>query len=87
MKKDNTKDNKNDVEEESKKMYIEFMIEGVLITNDKEALAIEKKLASMFNKAFKEHKSIRLNSQVAKYYEEELFLSMVYQQGDDGYEN
>jgi len=76
------------MDDNEENVYVELYLEGIFAIPKSEAKEVEKKVGSLITKLFKQHRAIKLNTQVAKYTEDELFMS-VYQniKGSGEYEN
>jgi len=76
------------MKEEEQKMYIEVYIEGVLAVPESELQEVEGKISSVISHIFKKHKSVKLNFQISKYTEQDLFMSVQQaSMGNDEFEN
>ena len=75
------------MEQDEKKVYLEFIFEGVIKVEESKAKEIEEKIANLVKEVFSQNKSMRLTTQVSKYSEEEIMMSIFPIQGEDGYDN
>ena len=73
--------------EEEEKYYIEFILEGSAKVSASEAAAVEKKIAALINKVFRGNKSIKVVTQVSKFSELDLALSLYQNTPESEYEN
>ena len=70
------------------KIYLEIYLEAVVGVPESELKEVEGKIASAISHIFKKHKSARISTQIHKYTEEDLFMSLMQsQRNDDSYDN
>ncbi len=77
---DNDENNHSDEKEFidlSDKIYVEFSIEGVVVTTKEEALRVKKEVSRILNKAFEEYDTNRINVQVSSFSEADIALSIM----------
>ena len=61
----------------SEKIYVEFSIEGVVITTKEEANKVRKEISEILKKAFEEYDTNRINVQVSSFSEADIALSIM----------
>ena len=75
------------MEQDEKKIYLEFIFEGVVKVEESKVKELEERIANLVKEVFSENKSMRLTTQLSKYSEEEIMMSIFPIQGEDGYDN
>ena len=68
--------NKNILNIEDEKIYVEFVIEGSISGKESEFEKIKKSISSLVTKALKDHDITRLNISFAKVTETDVILSL-----------
>ena len=74
-------------EDSEKQFYIEFILEGSAKVPESKVEEVQKKLASLINKAFKNDSSIRVMTQISKFSEEEIAMSLFQNIPESEYDN
>ena len=64
-------------EDLSEKIYVEFSIDGVIITSLKDVDEVKIKISKLIQKVFKEYGSSKINVQVSSFSEEDVALSIM----------
>lgn len=75
------------MEQDEKKIYLEFIFEGVVKVEASKVKELEERIANLVKEVFSENKSMRLTTQLSKYSEEEIMMSIFPIQEDDEYDN
>jgi|15BtaG_2_1085339.scaffolds.fasta_scaffold00052_47 hypothetical protein len=64
-------------EDLSEKIYVEFAIDGVIITSPKDVDKVKVKISKLIQKVFKEYGSSKVNVQISSFSEEDVALSIM----------
>ena len=75
------------MEQNDRKIYLEFIFEGVVKVEESKVKELEEKIGNLVKEVFSQNKSMRLTTQISKYSEEEIMMSVFPIQGEEGYDN